>query len=407
VPRALGFKYRVIALEAVLITIWIALLGLSIGSFLNVVIGRLPEEDPEPLPETDDWWDGWKATFRISGRAYRRLAWPPSRCPKCGHQLPWYENIPVFSWLALRGKCSGCKAPISPRYLLVELLTGALFVAATTRFPFDWALVSALTFLTFLIPLIFIDAELWILPFELTLPGIAGGVLLAIPQGQSQFRDALFGMIGGFLAFRAMEFFGWFATSHKQLDKVTGKLRRMGREALGAGDKYLLAMIGAQVGWRALLGVILFSSLQGSVVGLVRMRMTGRAGPGEVEPPKEEPPPAVSPEAPPPAAETTEAEDEYDDDLFPFTPDFLKPGLPVWKRLVLFPITIFFQDIPDSPPPDATTGEVPDWEPQANNIPFGPWIGLAGIEVMLLGPWIVDSLAQTPWHLMVEIIFGR
>jgi len=385
----------VCSLEAVIAT-WIALVGLSIGSFLNVVIGRLPDESGEaevPEPKTDSWWDGWKYTFAISGRAYRRLAWPPSRCPKCGHKLPWYENVPVISWLALRGKCSSCKTPISPRYILVELLTGALFVACTARFPLDWSLVSALTFLTFLIPLIFIDAELWILPFELTLPGILGAVLLSIPQGADVFWSSLFGLLGGFLSFRVLEVMGWLFTSEKRTDPVTGQTRRFGLEALGAGDKYLMAMVGAQLGWRALMGVILFSSLQASVVGLIRKRMTGRAGPSD--------------EVAAPEAEAGEEEEDEGPERFPFTPDFQKPGLSWWKRLVLLPLTIFFQDIPDSPPPDETTGEVPDWEPQANNLPFGPWIGLAGIEVMLLGPTIVQKLADTPWRLMSEVLFGQ
>ncbi len=380
-----------------LVTIWIALVGLSVGSFLNVVIARLPADDVEEPDPGDSWWAGWKATFRVSGRAYRRLAWPPSRCPKCGHRLPWYENIPVFSWLALRGKCSGCKAPISPRYILVELLTGTLFVAASTRFPLDWSLVSALTFLTFLVPLIFIDAELWILPFELTLPGIAAGVLMAIPQGPAVLRSSVIGAVACFLTFRALEVFGFLATSKIVVDATTGVKRLMGREALGAGDKYLLAMIGAQLGWRSLLGVLLFSSLQGAVVGVIRMRLTGRAGPVEDEK-------QVKPAAPVPEGEE---EEEEEPERFPFTPDFLRPGLPLWKRVVLVPVTIFFQDIPDSPPPDAQTGEIPDWEPQANNIPFGPWIGLAGIEVMMLGPWIVDQLASTPWRLVSEIVFGQ
>ena len=359
---------------------WIAIIGLCVGSFLNVVIGRLPEDDDLDVLEPKDWVERWKLTFRFSGRAYKRLAWPPSRCPKCKRALPWYENIPVFSWLALRGKCRGCKEPISPRYILVELLTGTLFVAASARFPFDWQLVSALTFLTFLIPLIFIDAEHWILPFELTLPGILGGVLLAIPLGPAVFRGAVIGAVAAFLIFRVMEFFGWLVT---------------GREALGAGDKYLLAMIGAQVGWRGLLGVILFSSLQGAVVGLVRMRLTGRAGPAMPTPPTED-------QAKPETEEEEEAPKRE-----PFTPEFTKPGLAWWKRLLAIPYTIFLQDIPDSPPPDETTGEVPDWEPQANNIPFGPWIGLAGIEVMMLGPFIVEKFAHTQWQLLTEIVFGR
>lgn len=337
------------------ITAWIAALGLCIGSFLNVVIARLP-----------------------NGESIVR---PRSRCPSCGHQLPWYENIPVFSWLALRGKCSTCKAPISPRYILVELLTGTLFLAASARFGFDWPLVSALTCLTFLIPLIFIDAEHWILPFELTLPALAAGILLAIPRGLDALAGAALGALAAFLIFRLFEFLGWLYA---------------GREALGAGDKYLLAVIGAQVGWRSLLGVILLSSLQGAVVGIVRLRITGRAGP------------------PPADSLSTEHLGELPHQISvektprePFSPAFLKPGLPLWKRALLMPFTIFLQDIPDSPPPDEATGEIPEWVPQANNIPFGPWIGLAGIEVMLLGPWMVEALARTPWRLAAEIVFGQ
>jgi leader peptidase (prepilin peptidase)/N-methyltransferase len=314
---------------------------------------------------------------------------PRSRCPKCGHQLPWYENIPVVSWLWLRGKCSGCKAPISPRYVLVELLTGTLFVTATTRFPFDWALVSALVFITLLVPLVFIDAEHWILPFELTLPGIAAGLLLAIPQGQAVFVTALIGAVAGFLAFRVMEFLGWYAT---------------GREALGAGDKYLLAMVGAQLGWRPLLGVILFSSLQGAVYGLVRMKLTGRAGPTVGGgPPDASSEQAEAPDAQPPA----EAESDDANWREPFTPAFLAPGLPLWRRLVLVPYTLFLQDIPDSPPVDEETGEEPEWKPGASNMPFGPWIGLAAVEVLFLGPWLVETLNRTPFRLTAEILLGR
>lgn len=374
----------------VLITIWIAVLGLCVGSFLNVVIGRLPQDDDTDEPAPVGFWQHLASAFRFSGRAYRRLYTPPhSHCPKCGHRIRWFENIPVVSWLALRGRCSNCKQPISPRYVFVELLTGTLFVAMLTRYPFDWQLVSALTFLTFLIPLIFIDAEHWILPFELTLPGIAGGVLLALPRGHAAFVAAVLGAGIAFLAFRVMEFLGWAAT---------------GREALGAGDKYLLAMIGAQVGWRALLGVVLLSSLQGAVVGIIRMKLTGRAGPTSAPEPKPE---APAQDKPVELVEAqTEAEEEEAPAREPFTPEFIKPGYAWWQRVLLIPYTVLLQDIPDSPPADEETGEVPDWEPGANNIPFGPWIGLAGIEVMLLGPWVVDALARTPYRLLAEIVFG-
>lgn len=364
-------------------------MGLCFGSFANVVIARLPQDDDvEEQDPGDSWWEGWKLTFRISWRALKRLSYPPSKCPKCGHQIRWFENIPVVSWLALRGKCSNCKAPISPRYILVELLTGAIFVAAFARFGWGWELLSACTFIVFLVPLVFIDAEHWILPFELTLPGIAFGVLLAIPRGVDAVRDAAIGAAAGFLAFRVMEIAGFLATS-SVLEDEKGVRRRMGREALGAGDKYLLAMIGAQVGWRALLAVILFSSIQGAVVGLIRMRLVGRAGPDDAK-----------------SGGEAEKEEEEEVEVFPFTPSFLAPGLPWWKRVVLVPVTIFIQDIPDSPPPDESTGEVPDWEPRANNIPFGPWLGLAGLQVMLFSPWLVARLAHTPYELVAQLVLG-
>ena len=112
--------------------VWLGLTGLAIGSFLNVVIARVPE-----------------------GQSIVR---PRSKCPRCGHALAWFENIPVFSWLALRARCSHCKAPISIQYPLVELVTSVLFLAAFLRFGWTWQLVTAVTFLILLIPLIVIGA---------------------------------------------------------------------------------------------------------------------------------------------------------------------------------------------------------------------------------------------------------
>lgn len=319
---------------------------------------------------------------------------PRSKCPKCQHQLTWYENIPVVSWVALRGKCSHCKAPISPRYVFVELGTGALFMAMLSRFDWSWSLVAGLTFVTVLIPLIFIDAEHWILPFELTLPGIALGLALQYPiGGWPAVQTGLIGAVAGFLVFRFMEFAGWAV---------------VGREAMGAGDKFLVAMCGAFLGWRPLLGVVMLSALQGAVVGIVRMRLTGRAGPlveGDPASPLGEAPAESKGEAsstdPSTGGETSETSERE-----PFTPAFLRPGLPFWKRLVLIPWTIFLQEIPDPPPVDEETGEEPEWVPGDSNIPFGPWIGLAALEVMLLGTWIAGALAQTRFGLTAELLFG-
>jgi leader peptidase (prepilin peptidase)/N-methyltransferase len=310
--------------------VWLGLTGLAIGSFLNVVIARVPD-----------------------GQSVVR---PRSKCPKCGHMLPWYENIPVFSWLALRAKCSNCKAPISVQYPMVELLTAVLFLGAFIRFGWTWQLVSALVFLTILIPLIVIDAQKWILPFELTLPGIALGILLQIPLGWPVVFDAILGAGIGFLSFRAFEVLGWLAFR---------------KEAMGAGDKFLVAMVGAFLSWRVLLAVIFLSSLQGAVFGLIRIALTGRAAAATDPnaPPEPEPPPAT------------------------MSWDFLKPGLSPLRRLALLPWSLFLQPIPDEPTDDG--GEELEWVPGASNLPFGPWIGLAAIELMLVAPWVAQQLPAT------------
>ncbi|MEW5742290.1 MAG: prepilin peptidase [Myxococcota bacterium] len=347
-------------------TIWLAFIGLSVGSFLNVVIARVPHDES--------------------------IVRPRSKCPKCGAALAWYDNVPVVSWLVLRGKCRSCKAPISPRYILVELLTGALFVACLARFGWTWPLVSALTLVVLLVPLVFIDAEHWVLPFELTLPGIALAVVLRVPDGADAVKTSVLGVVVGFVVFRVMEFAGWGVT---------------GKEALGGGDKYLVAMVLGFLGWRAGLGLVLLASLQAAVVGIVRMRLTGRAHADEPKPdPQPEPPKEGSP---PPAAEQeqraeTAEEGEEEPARQKWTPAFLAPGLPLWKRVVLVPYALLFQDVPD-PILDEETGE-DTWEPQANNLPFGPWIGLAALELLLLGPWLASKLEGTAFSLHGKLLFG-
>ncbi|TSC32261.1 A24 family peptidase [Corallococcus sp. Z5C101001] len=365
-----------------LFILFLFFLGLCIGSFLNVVIARVPE-----------------------GLSIVR---PGSRCPKCGHVLSWYENIPVLSWLGLRGRCRGCAMPISPRYVLVELLTGLLFLACLKRFDWTYALVPALVLVFLLVPLTFIDLEHWILPFSLTLPGIAAGVLLAIPRGSGAVVQAVVGAAVGFGAFRLMEYVGW---------------RLFKREALGGGDKFLVALLGAFLGWHSLLGILFFSSLQGSIVGVALLALTGRAGPrgaaeqtgekgAESAPPEvhaearaaEAPPPGAGigdaqrahpPQGPdadapvtPTVAATPEGEEEEPESTM--TWDFTKPGLPLWKRVLLVPWCLVFQPIPDAPLDE--TGEEEEWVPGPTNIPFGPWLALAGLEVMLLGPWLARVL---------------
>lgn len=275
--------------------------GLIFGSFLNVVIARLP--------------------------AGESLAWPGSRCPRCGHAIRWWENIPVLSWVLLRARCSGCKGAISWRYPLVEALTAGLFVACQQRYGWTYALVPALVMVCLLVPLTFIDLEHWILPHELTWTGIAAGVLLAIPAGKDAVVESAVGAAVAFGGFWAMEYLGAWMFK---------------KEALGGGDKFLLALIGAFLGWRSLLGVVLLSSLQGSLVGLVMLAIQGRAGPAPTPPPQE--PKAGEGDGRQPGAEGEALED--------------------------------------------------DWVPGPTNIPFGPWLAAAALELVLLGPWFRAHLPQ-------------
>src|SRR5262249_27606101 len=162
---------------------------------------------------------------------------PRSRCPQCGHTLRWYENIPVLSWLVLRGRCSKCKARISFRYPAIELLTTVLFLACLQRFGLSWQLVSAFALVCLLVVLTFLDLEDWTLPFEITVPGTFAGIALALPLGLSSARDAAIGALAGFIAFWILEIVG-------------RKLFR--KEALGGGDKALLALLGAYLTYRPL-----------------------------------------------------------------------------------------------------------------------------------------------------------
>jgi leader peptidase (prepilin peptidase)/N-methyltransferase len=285
-------------------------MGLLFGSFLNVVIARVP--------------------------AGESIVHPRSRCPRCGHQLAWYENIPVLSWLALRARCSSCGLPISWRYPLIELLTALLFLACQRRFGWTPELVAALVMVLLLVPLSFIDLEHWILPHELTWPGIAAGVVLSVPMGWGRVQDSLIGAVVGFLVFWGMEWLG---------EKIFKK------EALGAGDKDLLALIGAFLTWKPLLAVIFLSSLQGAVVGSLLLLVRGRAGPA----PDPEPGPESTsvPPATPPVTETPQVAEG---------------------------------------PATENEEEEDDWEPGPTSIPFGPWLSLAALEVMLLGPLLREVL---------------
>jgi leader peptidase (prepilin peptidase)/N-methyltransferase len=233
------------------------ILGLLIGSFLNVVIYRLPK-----MLERQ-----WAAECaELSGRpapeAERfNLMVPRSRCQKCGHQIRWFENIPVLSYLALRGKCSVCRTPISLRYPLVELATGALFFFSA----WTWGLTPTglvwSAFAAALLTLGLIDWDTTLLPDDITLPLLWGGLIAAALQWTNvPLPVALWGAVAGYLSL-------WLVYWSFKL--VTSK------EGMGYGDFKLFAALGAWFGWPALVPIILMASVIGAIIGIA-MKFSSR-----------------------------------------------------------------------------------------------------------------------------------
>ncbi len=281
---------------------WGALVGSVVGSFLNVVVARLPKGES--------------------------VVHPRSRCPGCGVPIAWYDNVPVLSWLLLGARCRRCRSRISVRYPLVEALVGLLGALAVARHGVGAAALAELTFEALLVALAFIDLDTWLLPFALSLPlaalGLLAGGLGLAPS--ATLVGALIGGGAGFLAFLVIHLVG---------EKV------FHREAMGFGDVVLLGGLGAWLGPWGLLPVILLSSLQGSLVG-VALILLGRSQPG----PAEAVPPGPPPDAPA-AAEVTE------------------------------------------PPADVAEE---DWTPPRHSLPFGPFLALAALEWLLLGPWLCRAV---------------
>ncbi|MGO9066657.1 MAG: prepilin peptidase [Myxococcaceae bacterium] len=279
-------------------------IGLLVGSFLNVVIARVP--------------------------VGQSIVHPGSACPKCGHRLAWFENIPLLSWSVLGARCRACRASISLRYPAVELLTGCLFLGCWERFGLSWSLLRGVLLVGFLVPLSFIDLDHWLLPFELTLPGLAVGVLSAGLLGWVAVRDSVVGAAAGFFFFWGLQ-----ALVHWVL----------GKEGLGAGDKWLAALLGAFLGWRPLFGLVLLSNVQGALVGSALLVLRGRAGPAPLPP------------VPPHGVGSSQSLDAAN-------------GLPAGG----------ISEMAD------------DWSPGPTHLPFGPWLALAALELLLLGPFLGQVL---------------
>jgi leader peptidase (prepilin peptidase)/N-methyltransferase len=223
--------------------------GLLVGSFLNVVVHRLPK-----MMERE--WEAQCADLRGETppkEARYNLVVPRSACPKCGHMITALENVPVVSWLVLRGKCRACRAPISARYPLVELLTGALSGVIAWHFGFGFALAGALVFTWAMVALTFIDLDTTLLPDDITLPLVWLGLLLNIRGTYVPLETAVIGAVAGYLALWSV---------YWAFKVLTGK------EGMGYGDFKLLGAIGAFLGWKVLPLVILLSSFVGAAIGI-------------------------------------------------------------------------------------------------------------------------------------------
>jgi len=228
------------------------LFGLMVGSFLNVVIHRLPI-----MMERD--WAAQCAELRAEPPPVFEalsLARPRSRCPKCGHSISALENIPIISWLLLHARCKGCAAPISFRYPLIEALTGLLFALAAWHFGFTVAGLGALVFVAALIALTGIDFDTQLLPDDITLPLLWLGLALNAFSVYTDLKSAVIGAMAGYLSLWAV---------YWSFKLITGK------EGMGYGDFKLLAALGAWLGWQMLPLTILLSSFVGAVVGIALM----------------------------------------------------------------------------------------------------------------------------------------
>jgi leader peptidase (prepilin peptidase)/N-methyltransferase len=205
----------------------LGVLGLAIGSFLNVCIHRIPRE--------------------------QSLSHPPSRCPACGYALRWFDNLPVVSYAAIGGRCRKCRAPISPRYPAVEIATAVLFVIHGLVFGWTPLLAMRLIFACAMVVLFAIDLEHHLLPDVITLPGIVLGLAASavLPPG---LRDALIGALAGGGAL-------WLVGE--------AYYRYSGHEGMGGGDVKMLAMIGAFLGWKLALLTLVLSSFAGSLIGVI------------------------------------------------------------------------------------------------------------------------------------------
>ena len=294
-------------------------IGASVGSFLNVVIARVP--------------------FGES------IVWPPSHCRSCGKGIEPFHNVPILSWFLLRGRCSNCLARFSFRYAFIELAFALICAFAVARHGVGWAAAREIVLMGFLLPLAMIDLDTWLLPSELTYSGTVVGLLLTLPMGRDVFLEHL---LAAAVAYTGLMLLG-----------AVGE-RLLGKEAIGRGDLGLVALIGAFLGLKALFPVLLLSSVQGSLIGVVMIAARRRRGgePAGEEPQREGDPLPETASAVTATVEQTPA------------PVVGLPEPEVAAAPVGAGLTVVAQPVED------------DWKPDPTAIPFGPFLALAAAEVL-------------------------
>ncbi|HJV66715.1 MAG TPA: prepilin peptidase [Geomonas sp.] len=213
-----------------LIYVFAFILGAVVGSFLNVCICRIPKKES--------------------------VVSPPSHCPNCNYVIRWYDNIPILSYLFLKGRCRGCGEPISPQYPVVELINGLLAVALLAKFGLGFSFAVLFVFCSALVVITFIDLEHQIIPDRITLPGIVAGFIVSFFLPNFGWQNSLIGILAGGGSLLLIAF------AYSLITKKDG---------MGGGDIKLMAMMGAFFGWQAVLFIIFASSLLGSIIGVAVM----------------------------------------------------------------------------------------------------------------------------------------
>lgn len=245
----------------ILYFIYVFVLGLLVGSFLNVVIYRLPVMMERSFKRDYlEYFDPDNPELQKKPEKFNLLV-PRSRCPKCGHLISAWENIPVISWIILGGKCHQCKLPISFRYPAIETLTAILTLVGSIVFEPSWKLIGCFIIVWSFVALSFIDFDKMLLPDEITLPLIWLGLIFNYFNIYTNLQDALLGAVAGYLSLWA---FYW-------LFKIC-----TGKEGMGYGDFKLVSLIGAWFGWQVLPATIMFSAFAGAIIGIPYLLLTNK-----------------------------------------------------------------------------------------------------------------------------------